>query len=204
MEYPNDFCAITEIRPDRFHQTKLSVHTFIKHNQWFDGVLLILSLGNSSLLMEQRLELNLIYDRIEIIEVDPAELDVLKKKAQRFKPDSADLHDYLYTLVFKIKSRGNLYFSSSVIFNKSADLYLDQNQATFARKTGSFPTGSGYEINLAAFYIPGSLTSDLLYKTVINRLKSHKNISHMSSDSIIRSLQENNISIKYLNKIGMY
>ena len=203
MEYLDNFCAITEFIPNEFHLTRVSIFSFIQKNQWFDGTIIILTLDKSKITSDQLDQLDLIYSDIKILEVDANSILELKAKPKRFQPNLDPLLNYLYTFAFKIKSKGNIYFSNRIVFNKSADSFLNINKATFAIDSNRLPTGDGSDLNLSMFYVPGEYQSDALHMTIVNKLKSHKNVSRLNSDSIKESLFNHEVDIETISSINL-
>lgn len=205
MNYLNNYCAITEVRPSHFHQTRVAATTFIKNNPWFDGILVILTTNLDQITVEERAQLDQIYDKIDIVEVDRSKLKELATKIKTSKREFNSIFDYFFTYAFGIKSKGNLYFKSSVIFNKPAVPFLEKDKTTFAIGEGRIPMGSGTSINPAMFYIPGEFTSDSLQESVIKHLRLSNNIYYKSapSSAIQAALEDHRIPINRLPMINL-
>lgn len=205
MEFLDDYCAITEYKKDQFHKTRVAIWSFIQNNQWFDGKIIILSLSGYDLKPEDQAHLYQIYDNIELIKVDKNYHDIVKQKINKKSTDVDHSLDYAGLYALKIKSKGNLYFSSSIIFNRDVTSFLSIESAVFARKSGRLPSGSGDELNSSMFYIPGEHCSDRLFNISLKALKNHNNIFSSSSraEIITSALSGSNVSTQILDLINL-
>jgi len=205
MEYLDDFCAVTEIKDNNFHRTRVSIYSFIQHNQWFDGRILILTDPDLNIDPSFQMQLDQIYDKIEIVKINKSDFDPIIKKINKKKLDGTAIEDYLYLLTLKIKSKGNLYFSSNIVFTRDISDILSDSYATFVLKSGRLPMGSGSEVNSNMFYLPGKFASDVLYEKSINNLSNNYNV--FSSDSkalcILSALHDLKIEISRLPLINL-
>lgn len=205
MEYIDSICAITTYKPGEFHKTRVSLYSFITKNPWFDGKILILTFGDPKLNQSDSAALDQIYKDIEILKVNIGPLGSIMKKLNKRSLDQDYIYNFLYLYALKIKSRGNLYFSSSVVINRDSSQFLHSSSPTFPVKNGSLPSGSGTAVNTAMFYIPGEICSDLLYQSAIRHLNESNNIFDLESrsNSILLSLNELNIPINRIDLINL-
>jgi hypothetical protein len=205
MEYIDSICAITTYKPGEFHKTRVSLYSFISKNPWFDGKILILTAGECKLNQSESTALDQIYKDIEFIKVDLGPLGLIKKKLNKRSLEHNYISDFLYLYALKIKSRGNLYFSSSVVINRDSSSFLHSSSPTFPVKNGGLPSGSGQAINTSMFYIPGELCSDLLYNSAIRYLNESNNIFDIDSrsNSILLALNELDITINRIDLINL-
>jgi len=202
MEYLNDYCAITEHRPGKFHKTRLSIWSFINQNGWFNGRIIILVLSELDLKKEEITQLKQIHQRIEVIEIDSHTAGIIKKKTNKKFLGYNHTLDFSFLYAFRIKSKGNLYFSSSVIFNREVTSFLNERSATFCLKSGKLPSGSGSEVNPAVFYIPGHLSSVELFDRALLLFQNHNNIFGPDSKSQIITESINSLKIP-INLLGL-
>lgn len=120
----DEICAITESNNSEFPRTKLAIATFIQHNNWFNGRIIVLTLKSDPLTDHNIKLLGQYYNDIEIREVD----DLINDD----KLSDSDKLDYLRIYAFNIKSEGNIYFSRRSIFLKNiSDSLNNQSISTF-------------------------------------------------------------------------
>lgn len=202
MEYIDSICAITTYKPGEFHKTRVSIYSFITNNPWFDGKVLILTVSDSKLSEFESAALDQIYKDIEILKVD---LSSLEKKLNKRSLDQDYIFNFLYLYALKIKSRGNLYFSNSVVINRDSSQFLHSYAPTFPIKNGSLPSGLGVAVNTAMFYIPGEICSDLLYESAIKHLNESNNIFDLDSrsNSILMALNGLDIQVNRIDLINL-
>lgn len=195
MDYRDDYCIVTESTPSEFNRTQTSIHSFVKHNLWFDGVILILISEFEEFDKNQLAILNQIYDRIEVLKVSD-ELIEIQKIIRRKKIGDNLLKDYFYLYALNIKAKGVLYFNRRVIFNRSVIEFMVSEGCSFALKSGRFPQGSGYAVNYNMFYLHGGGFQSL-FNSALNTVLNSKSIfdKDVKSLSLITSLSKNEISI---------
>lgn len=197
MKSINDLCAITEANNRFFASSRVAISTFIKHNYWFDGTLLVLTLKSSPLTPENIKNLNLIYDKIKILEIPDDDLILIKNKIAKKGWDSNSLLDYLYLKAFEIKSYGTLYFSRNVIFKKEVSSVINENKLSIPISSQRFPSLDTESIELmdhSLMYIPSNIL-DMQIKSRLEENILNNNIFRL--DSVSNSL----IRILTLNKI---
>lgn len=201
MDYSDRYCAITEYRPGEFHRTRTSVFSFIKNNEWFTGRIIILSTDPISLTPYEESQIQRIYHDVEYRVVDLELPKGLIKRINKKSLNRSVISEYLYLYALKIKSRGNIFFSNSVVFNKDVIPFINGECVTAARKAGVLPQGSGFDVNHKLYYIPGSETSDNLYKRAVKIMGEVNNLHDPSSKSLIftSSLLEFKIEVNIID-----
>lgn len=205
MDYSDRYCAITEYRPGEFHKTRTSIFSFILKNEWFDGKIIILS-SSTYLLSEKEIsQLNQIYSDIELLTVDQQISYDTKKRINKKSLNRDFTSSYLYLYALRIKSKGNIFFSNSVVFNGDVTPFLTENGASFAIRGGSLPFGTGSSIIPSIYYITGNLCSDSLYMSAIKIIDNTSNIHDQNAKSMIllTALSENNIEFNRLDAINV-
>jgi alpha-N-acetylglucosamine transferase len=205
MEYLDNICAITSYRPGEFHKVRVSLYSFIKHNPWFDGKIIILTLNGVKPTEVESTMLDQIYKDFEYvdakIELDPS----LKKKLSKRSLDKNHIFDFLYLYSLQIKSKGNLFLSNSIVVNRDVSSFLHSSSPTFAVKEGNLPNGGGLSVNTSMFYIPGELCSPKLYERAMHRLGETTNIfsPECKSDTLVSALNDLEIPINYIKLVNL-
>lgn len=188
MKQIDDFCAITEANNRSFANSRLAISTFIKHNIWFEGTILVLTLKSNPLTSENIKNINLIYDKIRILEVPDDDLISIKNKIAKKGWDSNSLLDYLYLKAFDIKSNGSVYFSRNVFFQKDISSILNDNKLSIPVSSQRFPfldTESTNLIDHSLMYIPSNIL-DMQIKSILEENILNDNL--FKSDSVSNSL----------------
>jgi alpha-N-acetylglucosamine transferase len=204
MDYIDEYCAITEYRPGEFHKTRTSIFSFIENNEWFDGKIIILSNLTQSLNEKEISQLNQIYSDIELLKVDQQITYDTKKRINKKSLNRDFTSDYLYLYALRIKSKGNIFFSNSVVFKGDVTPFLNENGASFAIRGGSLPFGTGSDIVPCIYYITGGLCSDSLYRSAIKILDNTSNLhaQNVKSMILLAALSENKIEVNRLDAIN--
>lgn len=185
MDYLDNYCAITEYRPGEFHKTRTSIFSFVKNNEWFTGKIIVLSTVPINLTPFEESQIQQIYHDVEYKVIDLEFSKDLIKRINKKSLNANLISDYLYLYALKIKSRGNIFFSNSVIFNKEVIPFINGECVTLARKGGVLPQGSGSDINHKLYYISGCRTSESLYKRAVKLIGEVSNLHDPNSKSLI-------------------
>jgi hypothetical protein len=198
MNFPNEFLAITEASDRSFIYSRLAISTFIRHNHWFDGTVVVLTLKNNSLSDQNLKTLRLIYSKIEVLKIDDSELSNIKNRLSKKGWDPETLLDYLYLMAFKIKSSGSLYFSRNIVFQNEISNILDSDRLTLPIASSKFPdldTGSDRAIDYSLMWIPSKII-EMNLKSPIEKELLNINVFDFNSrsKSIINIVSEDNIN----------
>lgn len=113
----NKISVITEASDKYFHQTRVAVHSFIKHNPWFDGTLYLLTISALPISQKNLDSLFRIYENLQIINL--SSLSQVSNIETEFKKKNRDLdllYRYLRLFVLQTNIPNLLYFSSSSLF----------------------------------------------------------------------------------------
>jgi hypothetical protein len=198
MEQINDLCAITEASNRFFANSRLAISTFIKHNTWFEGTVVVLTLESNPLTSENIKNINLIYDKIKILEISDDNLILIKNRIAKKGWDSNSMLDYLYLIAFDIKSHGSIYFSRNVVFQKNISFLLGENKLSVPVSSQKFPcldVNSVELIDHSLMYIPSDIL-DMQIKSNLEENLLNDNIFKLESisNSLIKSLTLDNIN----------
>lgn len=205
MDYIDKYCVVTESssQDNIFARTHTSIYSFIKHNDWFDGRIIILVSEGDNLKENQKYILDQLYTDIQIIEVLNTDLIELKTKISLKKIDKTEILNFFYVYSLKIRCRGLIYFSRNVVFSRSASIFLANKGSSFANVSGTLPDGGGSAINTSVFYIAGESLGRKLYERTLKYLVESSSIfsQNTKSSSLIMSLNDLNIEIHRLPMI---
>jgi len=205
MDYIDKYCVVTESssQDNIFARTHTSIYSFIKHNDWFDGRIIILVSEGDNLKENQKSILDQLYTDIHIIEVVNTDLIELKTKISLKKIDKTEILNFFYVYSLKIRCKGLLYFSRNVVFSRSASIFLANKGSSFANVSGTLPDGGGSAINTSVFYIAGESLGRKLYERTLKYLVESSSIfsQNTKSSSLIMSLNDLNIEIHRLPMI---
>jgi len=160
MKIYNDLCAITEASNMCFANSRLAISTFIKHNTWFEGTVIVLTLKSNPLTSENIKNINLLYDKIEILEIPDDDLILIKNRISKKGWNSNSLLEHLYLKAFDIKSQGSIYFSRNVFFQKNISSFLNDNKLSVTISSQKFPSLDTESIELidhSLMYIPSNI-----------------------------------------------
>ena len=185
MNFPNEFLAITEASDRSFIYSRLAISTFIRHNHWFDGTVVVLTLKNNSLSDQNLKTLRLIYSKIEVLKIDDSELSNIKNRLSKKGWDPEAPLDYLYLMAFKIKSSGSLYFSRNIVFQNEISNMLDSDRLTLPIASSKFPdlnVENNRPVDYSLMWIPSNILS-LGIKTAIESELLNLNIFDFNSRS---------------------
>src|SRR3972149_3655172 len=109
--------VVTECSDKVFHFTRVSLFSFIQHNSWFNGKVVILSSAEDPLSVNNFNIIRAIYSNSELIEVHDHEMDevmtVIKNKS--VQPLDSIL-SVLFFYCFKLDVSDIFYFANTVIF----------------------------------------------------------------------------------------
>jgi lipopolysaccharide biosynthesis glycosyltransferase len=188
MKQIDDFCAITEANNRSFANSRLAIFTFIKCNPWFEGTVIILTLKSNPLTSENIKNINLLYDKIEILEVPDDDLISIKNRISKKGWDPNSLLEHLYLKAFDIKSRGSIYFSRNTLFQKDISSFLNDNKLSVTISSQKFPSLDTESIELidhSLMYIPSNIIN-MKIRSILEENLLGDNI--FKSDAVSNSL----------------
>ena len=121
--------AITEASDKYFHRTRVAVHSFIKHNQWFDGTLYLLTISSLPISQKNINALCQIYQNIQIVNLSSlTEVSTIEAKFKQKNRDTEQLCKYLKLFITQLNIPNLLYFSNSSLFLGSvSEIILNSN-----------------------------------------------------------------------------
>jgi lipopolysaccharide biosynthesis glycosyltransferase len=121
--------AITEASDKYFHRTRVAVHSFIKHNQWFDGTLYLLTISSLPISQKNIDALCQIYQNIQIVNLSSlTEVSTIETKFKQKNRDTEHLCKYLKLFITQLNIPNLLYFSNSSLFLGSvSEIILNNN-----------------------------------------------------------------------------
>lgn len=212
MEFIDDFCAITHAANLTFYRTRLAVSTFLETNQWFTGKIIILSLESDPLSNDNIRLIKLLYDNIEEIQVKEQDLKPIASKISKKGWSKESLLDFLFLYSFKIKSRGNLYFSNKLFFQIDLSDSLCDNGISSPVVSNTFPSEADvrFPIDPDLLYVSEGEISEEIFKEIYQSLLSFNLFDpNCKSDSIIKickllGIQINRLSNRYLMRTSFY
>jgi len=194
FEEIDNICLVAECSNGAFHHTRVMLTTFINHNKWFDGTVVLLTL-KSQPLSDHNMNIMLqIYDDVVIYEIPDIDIDTLNDKVKK-RYGYSNILDYLSPYAFKIKSRGNIYLSRNVAVMKDISKILSDDKLSIASSSESFPSiGSNVDGNM--MFIPHKYLGETLFNSLMTRLNN--SIIDGSHSYIKEFIDSNNIEVNNL------
>lgn len=184
----NNFCAICEISNSDFHTTINAVSSFIETNTWFTGEIVLLNIGQD--IDEHNInKIKLVYSNCRIVKPDDSAIvDRLRKRKNTDKRSK-----YLFLQAFKIKSKGNIYFSKNNLFMKEISSMLENEKISVPIDSFAFPDLNikNKDLNCNLIYVPEKYINDKIYDSLLNQILS-VNIFDLNGESnALKSLVSN-------------
>lgn len=212
MEFTDDFCAITHATNSTFYRTRLAISTFLETNQWFTGKVIILSLESDPISNDNIKLIKLLYENIEEIQVKEQDLKPIASKISKRGWSKESLLDFLFLYSFKIESRGNLYFSNRLVFQRDISDLLFENGISSPVVANTFPSEADIQLPIDPdlLYVSEGEISGEIFREIYQSLLSFNLFDpNCKSDSIIKickllGIQINRFSNKYLMRTSFY
>lgn len=155
--------VVTEVCDSQVNLTRVSIASFIKNNQWFDGKIYLLCARNLPVSLASLQSIRKIYDNVEVMQLTQIDDFASRLTERKINLSDDNLIQLAYLEILRSGLTKFLYFSNKCLFLKDVSSILNKNEITIDSSSRMFYYGSDEPADLTLVYsnIQNSLSNNL-------------------------------------------